>query len=235
MTGRIETRGTAPFADHPDAIATAAYLDGTLPDVTRDDFEAHLAACDECRAGVAILRLGSEDDAEAVPPEILRRARSLSNASVPSRPRRRAALPAGIAAGLLAATGLALWMAGWVGHRVPPTGRSGADAPETGSPVEREGGGPVLQGLGPAGGEMVDASRLAFRWSPIDGADRYVVTVLDAGGNEVAALEIGPPGGQVPWPADRPLLPAGTYLWAVRALVLDRVLAETRPIPFEVR
>ena len=37
------------------------------------------------------------------------------------------------------------------------------------------------------------------------------------------------------WPADRPLLPAGTYLWSVRALVLDRVLAETRPVPFEIR
>jgi len=224
-----------PFADHPDEITTASYLDGRLSDVARDDFETHLAACDECRAGVAILRLRAEGDAGAAPPEMLRRARSLATSPAGSGPSRRMALPAGIAAGLLAAVGLALWMGGRLGHRVPPTGRSVADAPETGSPVEREGGGPVLQGLGPAGGETVDASRLAFRWNPIDGADRYVVTVLDAGGNKVAALEIGPPGGQVPWPADRPLLPAGTYLWAVRALVLDRVLAETRPMPFEVR
>jgi len=233
MTGRIETRGTTPFADHPDAIATAAYLDGTLSDVPRDDFEAHLAACDECRAGVAILRLSPEGDAEAAPPEMLRRARSL--ATLPARPLRRIALAAGLAAGLLAAAGLAIWMGGWAGFRAPQTGPSSADVPETGSSVEREGAGPALQALGPARGETVDAAHLAFHWSPVDGADRYVVNLLDAAGNEVATLETSPPGGQVPWPADRPLLPAGTYLWSVRALVLDRVLAETRPIPFEVR
>jgi hypothetical protein len=235
MTGRIETRGTTQFADHPDAITTAAYLDGTLSDVAREDLEAHMAACDECRAGVALLRMRSEGDAEQVSPEMLRRARSLATASSRAGSPSRITLPAGIAAALLAAAGLALWMGGWAGLRPPGSERPAANTTETGPSVEREGAGPTLRPLGPARGETVDPARLTFRWIPVDGADRHVVTVLDAGGREVATLEAGPPGGQVTWPADRPPLPAGTYLWAVRALVLDRVLAETRPIPFEIR
>jgi putative zinc finger protein len=227
MSTWLGTRGTTPAADHPDAIATAAYLEGTLSPVARDDFEAHLATCDECRAGVSLLRLDAGRDLEAAPPEMLRRARSLAPPSVHAGSLRRTVLPAGLAAGLVAAAGLALWMGGWVGPRSP---RSGLP-----SSVEREGALPSLQALSPARGETVDAARLAFRWNPVDGADRYVVILLDVGGTEVAALEARLPGGHVPWPADRPLLPAGTYLWSVRALVLDRVLAETRLIPFEIR
>jgi len=235
MTGRIGNRGTAPAAGHPDAIATAAYLDGTLSEVARDTLEAHLAACDECRAGIALLSLRVEENAGATPPEMLQRARALATVPARARSPRRTALPAGLAAGLLAAAGLALWMGGWVGQRAPRSGRGSANVPEVPSPVERDGAAPALLALDPAPGGTIDAARLVFRWRPVDGAERYVVTLLDAGGNEVAALETGPPGGKLPWPADRPLLPAGTYLWSVRALVLDRVLAETRPVPFEIR
>ena len=223
MTERRETTGTTPDGEHPEAITTAAYLDATLPQPARDALEAHLAACDECRAATVLLRLRDEGEVEEAPPEVRRRAHALATGPVApahAGTRRRFALTASLAAGLLAAAGLALWP------------RGGA---ESRAPVERQGAAPAIQALSPARGETVEAARLAFHWNPVDGADRYVVSVLDAGGNEVAALETGPPGGHVAWPADRPLLPAGTYLWSVRALVLDRVLAETRPVPFEIR
>lgn len=218
MTEPRETPGTTPDAEHPEAITAAAYLDGTLPQPARDVFEAHLAACDECRAGAVFLRLRDEGEVDEAPPEMLRRAYALAPAHHGSR--RRFALAASLAAGLLAAAGLALWLRGGAGSRAP---------------VERQGAALAMETLSPARGEAVEAARLAFHWNPVDGADRYVVSVLDAGGAEVAALETGPPGGHVAWPADRPLPPAGTYLWSVRALVLDRVLAETRPLPFEIR
>jgi hypothetical protein len=92
-----------------------------------------------------------------------------------------------------------------------------------------------MQALSPGRNEVVEAARLDFRWQPTGGADRYVITVLDASGTEIAAIETNSPEGHVPWPADRPLPPAGTYLWSVRALALDRTVAETRPLPFQVR
>lgn len=223
MTQRIDATGTTPAGEHPDAVLTAAYLDGTLPRKERDDLEAHLAVCDECRAGVALLRFRDEDRIETADPEMLRRAQALASASAAlarTGSRRRLVLRASLAAGLLAAAGLALWQRGGAGPRTP---------------VERQDAGPAIEALSPARGEAVEAAHLAFHWSPVGGADRYVVSVIDAGGNAVAALETGPPGGRVSWPADRPLPPAGTYLWRVRALVLDRVLAETRPVPFEIR
>jgi putative zinc finger protein len=223
MTGRLETTGAKPAGEHPEAIVTAAYLDGTLTPSARDALEAHLAACDECRAGVALLRLRGVGGTEDVPPEMLRRARALATepaASSSAGARRRYALPAGLAAGLLAVAGLAFWLRGEVGSR---------------RPVERKGAAPAIQALDPGRGEAVEAAHLAFRFTPVEGADRYVVTLLDAGGSEVGVIETGPPGGHVPWPADRELPPPGTYMWSVRALVLDRILAETRPLPFEIR
>jgi hypothetical protein len=221
-----ETPGIAsgePAGEHPGTLATAAYLDGTLPPGARDAVEAHLAACDACRAGVALLRSRDEGTTEEAPPGMIRRARDLSAApSISSRAgsRRRLALLAGLAAGVLVVAGWALGS------------RQGA-GPQ--APVERRNEGPEIRALSPARGEAVEAARLEFRWSPVGKADRYVVSLIDAGGREVAALESASPGGVVAWPADRPLPPAGTYLWSVRAFLLDRVLAETRPVPFSIR
>jgi len=203
-------------------MATAAYLDGTLPPKARDTVEAHLAACDECRGGVALLRSRDEGTTEEVPSLMIRHAQDLSAAPpVSSRAgsRRRVALLLGLAAGVLVVAGWALGSRGG-GSRAP---------------VERRIDALEIQAISPAGGDAVEAARLEFRWSLVGGADRYVVTLIDAGGRAVAALETATPGGEVAWPADRPLPPAGTYLWSVRAFLLDRVLAETRPVPFAIR
>ena len=76
MTEWRETPGTTPDDEHPEAITAAAYLDGTLPQPARDVFEAHLAACDECRAGAVFLRLRDEGEVEEVPPEAFRQGRA---------------------------------------------------------------------------------------------------------------------------------------------------------------
>ena len=208
---------------HPDVERTAAYLDGTLAAGERDLVEAHLAACEECRSGVTLLRLGDEAPAQAPSPEMLRRARALDGAPAAAAPRsrRRFALPAALAAALLVAGALAV--------------RLGGDRSTDRVAVERSEGPAGLETLSPARGATIEAARVAFDWRPAAGADRYVVTLLDAGGLEVAALETRDPGGHLAWPSDRPPLPAGTYLWSVRALALDRVLAESRPAPFSIR
>lgn len=215
-------------ARHPDEHTTAAYLEGRLPPAARDGVEAHLADCDTCRAGVALLRLGEEESDEAVPPAMLRQAREPAPAGW------RSALP--IAAGLLAVLGMAIWLGGRGASRA--SGGSGAKAP-----VERGAEATALEAIFPARGEVVGAGSLTFRWRPVEGADRYVVTLLDDGGAGIAAIETGPAGGLaenestivLDWPADRPRPAPGTYLWTVRALALDRVLAETHPVPFEIR
>jgi hypothetical protein len=234
-------------ARHPDEHTTAAYLEGRLAPAARDGVEAHLAACDTCRSGVALLRLGEKESDEAVPPEMVRRARGPAAAAgrpeagdaapvAEARRGRRFVLP--VAAGLVATLGLAIWL-GSRGPALAPGG-AGPDGPAE-APIERGDGVPALEAISPARGDVVPAGSLTFRWKAVEGADRYVVTLLDAGGAGIAAIETGPAGplakneSWLDWPADRPLPAAGTYLWSVRALALDRVLAETHAVPFEIR
>ncbi|HZI93539.1 MAG TPA: zf-HC2 domain-containing protein, partial [Patescibacteria group bacterium] len=49
----------------PDEMTTAAYLDRTLPTARREAIEAHFAACDSCRAGVALLATMGTDESRA--------------------------------------------------------------------------------------------------------------------------------------------------------------------------
>ena len=223
VTERADPEDSMSSGGHLEAMVTASYLDGSLPLPAREALESHLAGCDECRAWMALFRLRDESASESAPAEMLRRARALgteAEASPRATSPRRLALWGGLAAGVLAAAGLAIWTRGGAG----PSAR-----------VERLGTEPAIEAIFPARNEPVEAARLAFRWSPVQGADRYVVSVLDAAGAEIASLEAGAAGGQAVWPSDRPLPPPGTYLWSVRALALDRVVAETRPVPFEIR
>jgi hypothetical protein len=110
--------------------------------------------------------------------------------------------------------------------------------PGTQSPsgVERSTGGAASPPgeIFPAPGSTVDAAKLQFRWEPVEGADRYVVQVSDATGVTIATFDVGDSELAVSWPVDRPV-PRGTLMWTVRAMALDRVLDESRPIAFECR
>jgi hypothetical protein len=201
------------MSDHPDETATAAYLDGTLPEGGRDRFEVHLAACDACRAGVALLTRPSQQEP---PREMVERARRA--AAVRSRSLR----PGLLAAAAVVAVASGLWLRGALVPSSPPP------------PVER-GSESDLRPVFPPAGAVVEAGAIAFAWSAVPGAERYVVMVQDAQGRTVATIESRTAGDPVRWPEGAGLPAPGTYLWSVRALALDRIVAESRPVAFQVR
>jgi len=68
----------------------------------------------------------------------------------------------------------------------------------------------------------------------VEGADRYELSVFDTAGTQVAQALLGAEETSTPWPADAPPPAPGQYLWKIRAMALDRVVAEGGPTPFEV-
>lgn len=204
-----------PILEHPDDALTASYLDGNLQGESRDRFEAHLAQCQVCRDGVVLLRSTEVEEPE-VPEQLMRRARAARNRS-PGAPR----WLLGMAASLLL---MAAITAGVL--------RLGSGGQRTASPVR--GDHPGLADLSPSGSTLIPADRVIFHWSPVVGADRYELSVYDAEGRKVAQATLGPQEHSSPWPAEAPPASAGSYLWKIRAMALDRALAESEMIPFEV-
>jgi len=200
---------------HPDELTTAAYLDGALLEPERDRFEAHLVGCDACRDGIVVLRLG-DDDAATAPPEWVARARF-----VPDRGSRRAGRLPGWALAAAAATVLA----GGLALLAPPL--------RSALPIFRSGKGSVLAPLEPTPGSRIAPDALRFRWSGLPGADRYRITLRTAAGERLGTIVV--PGAQLElrWEGAAPRSTA--LLWTVEALSLDRVIAESRPTPFELR
>ena len=201
------------LAGHPDDLVTAAYLDGTLAAESRDRFEAHLAECDMCRAGVTLLR-SAQSDETSVPLAAVRRAAAVGRSRQP-----RSRLLLALAASVILVGALTMIL------RLGP-GRP-APSPVRGNP-------PAFTGLSPSGSTVVAPSHVMFRWSPIDGADRYELSVFDATGKKVAEATVSSPEDSAPWPEDAPPPAPGAYVWKVRAMALDRVVAESDPTAFEV-
>ena len=212
-------------AMHPDEIVTASYLDGTLPDRERARFEGHLAACQSCRDGVVLLKTAgigtNEDDAygAVVPAEFLAQARGAAVASTAPVSTTGAAWKLAAAAAILLAVSLAFWRP-W---------RDEPQAKYRGETVESFGS------VTPGTGAIVSAEELVFVWQAVPGADRYEVELLSSTGESVFTTAVGARQLSARWPRDRAWPDAGPLMWKVRARALDRVLAETRPIPFEVR
>jgi len=205
------------MAGHPDDTVTASYLDGTLEGQSLERFESHLAECDLCRDGIALLR-SAEGGAQQVPPEFLRRART-------SPPRRgwmpRGRLLLGVAASFLLIAAIT-------------AGVLRLGSPERQAPSPVRGSSPTFTELSPSGDTLLPPSHVWFRWSPVEGADRYELSVFDTAGTQVAQALLGAEETSTPWPADAPPPAPGQYLWKIRAMALDRVVAESGPTPFEV-
>jgi hypothetical protein len=210
------------MGEHPDEILTAAYIDGSLAPEIRDAVESHLAECRSCRAGVVLLRSPDSSLDERVPAEIVSEAIAASRIEEPEEPWTYRLITA-LAAAIVIAAALGLWFS----TTTPPSAREvvayrGTESSPFGV-------------LSPAPGSRVAPEGIVFGFSRVAGADRYEVIVLGVGGAPVATIETGASAAPVRWPAGTPLPPRGTLLYRVRALALDRVLAESRAIPFEVR
>jgi len=196
---------------HPDEMTVAAYLDGRLPAGALDEFEAHLAACDECRRALVLMRGLEELEAEPVPPALL-------------GPRRRGRWAP------WAALAAAVILAGLLVLPLEVGTAPGAD----GLPVFR---GATTRGPGllwPADGAVVRRGELLFRWTPVEGAESYRVRVWSVKSDFL--LEFGVREGQTEagWPEDQPPAPTGELLWRVRALSSRGTLGESRPASFEL-
>jgi putative zinc finger protein len=205
---------------HPDEVLMASYLDGSLGKPQREDFESHLSVCDSCRGAVVALRAMPSLPPEAVPREFL-------DAALSQRP--RGSLPgASILPRFAAATALLLVVVlGWIWVRRHPEGGD-AGFRMRGGEASR------FHGLSPEAGTVVPAGRVRFQWQPVEGADRYSVALFGGDGAKIEEITVPADRRDLGWPADRPPLRPGTYLWKMQALALDRVLVESDPIPIQV-
>jgi hypothetical protein len=172
----------------------------------------HVMGCERCRKiyrGLLALKQGAAgfDPGAAA-------------GTAPRRPRvRRGPLFLAASTAVAAAAALALW----IGARPPAS----PPAP----PVRRgatQDGGSVHRAIvveGPRG--AVAAPPATFSWRPVDGADRYRVTLFGADGAPRWTDAWRPADAALAaWPAD--LLPApGTYFWRVEAAQGDVVIAES--------
>lgn len=163
----------------------AALAEGSLADDVRSSALPHVAACPRCRAQVASVARALAD------PDV---ARELPETRERDRRRYRLTLPLAAAAVLL----LLLWLPADEDspHRGPPQ-PSPATVPVPRSPV----------------GAVASVNDL--RWSIVAVADRYRVTVFDAGGRVMYAAEVA--DTIVLFPDSVALVPGASYLWKVDA------------------
>lgn len=181
----------------PDCLSDdllAALAEGSLEERNRPAALRHIAECAFCRSAVASVARAMADS--AVTREVGRLDRTGRKHFL------RIAVPAVAAAAVIV---LISWPPPPGGpefaHRAPTIAAGTAPAPV--APV-----GAVAQGS-------------VFRWSPVDGADRYRVTLFDADGHVRYETEL--PTATMALPDSVVLIPGRPYLWKVEArLGFDR-------------
>jgi hypothetical protein len=158
----------------------------------------HLASCARCRAALASLARALAD------PDVAREVNLLEAA--PGHRWHRFVLPAAAAAAIFLFLGPLdlFWQRPVNLHRAPTL--TNGSLPTTVTPQ----------------GAVADVAEL--RWTPVEGADRYRVTVFDAEGRVV--YEVEPVTAVAPFPDSVQLTPGRQYLWKVEARVgFDRWVA----------
>jgi hypothetical protein len=182
----------SPSADCLDEDTVGALAEGTLDLAARSAALSHLASCARCRAAVASVARALAD------PDVVREVAALEAAF---RPRwRRFALPAAAAAAILFV---------FLGP-LDVLRRERSDVHR--APTITNGSLP--NALTPQGA-VADVHEL--RWRPVEGADRYRVTVFDADGRVI--YEVEPAAPVAPLPDSLVLAPGRRYLWKVEARV----------------
>lgn len=199
-------RGTHPLTpDNRDCLdddLLAALAEGSLDPESRARVLPHLARCGRCRSAVASLARALAD--RAVSREV--RAAEAPPSPLGSRWWRPLAIPAAAAALFL----LIAYPAGLFRNRPDPVHRA---------PVLANGTTPSA--LAPVGAV---ASARQLQWRSVAGADRYRVTLFDAGGRVLYEAE--PLDTVAALPDSLHLTPGRRYLWRVEARVgFDRWVA----------
>lgn len=181
-----------------------------------DAIESHLASCPPCRHELAA-RVGDDVESRPIPRELVESAKRMADAPVsPRRSGLRVWVAAAAAIGAVA-IGVAL---------MDSRNEGPADVLRRGAPQDA-----AIELHSPVEGAGVPRSRVELRWSPVAGAQRYTVRILDARGaileertTETAGVEIREPG-----------LQAGTlYYWYVLATTKEGRVVESRPRSFRI-
>ena len=193
MPALLRAATPQPGSAGPDCLdeeTISAVVDGTLDLTARSAATRHLASCSRCRGAVASVVRGLADTAVA------REITAIDS----GRGRRftRFVLPAVAAAALVVLV-------------VRPR-----DADEDGSrhraPTITSAAAPV-----PVAPVAAVAEARVLRWSAVPGADRYRVTLFDAGGRVVYGAQLADTAATLP---DSVKLVAGkSYLWSVEARI----------------
>jgi anti-sigma factor RsiW len=181
-----------PIRETPECLdddTIAALADGTLDAAARTAVLPHLATCARCRGAVASVARALADSGVA------REVAAIEGAG--RRRFYRIAVPLAAAAALLL---IFAWPRqtddGTPGHRGPPVT---AAAPVPVSPV----------------GAVAEASVL--QWTALAGADRYRVTLFEAGGRAVYETELADTAAALPDSVR--LVPGRSYVWMVEARI----------------
>lgn len=193
LTGLLRTLragGGAPDPIGPDClddVTVAALTDGLLAPATRAAALAHVARCARCRTAVAsVARARAGRDL----------ARELAAVEGPRwRRATRVALPVAAAAVLV----ILAW---------PRTVDDGAPAHRAPTMTTA----PASAAVAPVG---VVAAASALRWTSVDGADRYRVTLFDRHARVLYALDLSDTMAFLPDSVR--LVPGLRYLWKVEA------------------
>jgi hypothetical protein len=179
-----------------DEDTLAALAEGMVEPDRRPSALSHLAGCGRCRRAVASVARALAN------PEVAGEIRSLERSG--RRPVRHF-VPAAL--GVAAAAAIILFA--WLPQLEDPT------QPHRASPITAA---PAPEAVGPVG-PVSEAQSL--RWTPVSGADRYRVTLFDAGGSVVYEAELT--GTSLILPDSVQLVPGRTYGWKVDArLGFDR-------------
>ncbi|HEX9280472.1 MAG TPA: zf-HC2 domain-containing protein [Gemmatimonadales bacterium] len=189
--GQLRAGTPSRWVETPQCLseaAVAAFVDGQTTGAAREATVAHLAGCARCRAMVAsVARLTTIESV----------AREAPTTARPSW--RRWQVPVAAAAAVLLA--VLAWPRGnnqiGTGHRAPTITAAAAPVP-----------------LAPV---AAVAEARVLRWSAVPGADRYHVTLFDAGGGVRYEAQLADTVAALP---DSVVLVTGqTYLWGVEARI----------------
>lgn len=204
QTLRARARSGPLTPDCLDDDTVAALADGTLAAATRAAVLPHVATCPRCRGAVASVARALADTGVA---------REVAGVEGGRRRFYMIALPVTVAAALLV---VLAWPRGLQDgvppHRAPPITASSA---------------PVL--LSPIG---TVANAGVLRWTAVAGADRYRVTLSDAGGRVLYETQIADTAAALP--DSITLVPGRSYMWLVEARIgFDRWSA-SRLVEFSI-